>query len=68
MDVRPARMSWSERNELWRRWRAGESLVDIAKALDRERTRLGVVALAAGGIAPAAPRRSPPWSNGNPVT
>jgi IS30 family transposase len=51
-------MSWSERNELWRRWRAGESLVDIAKALDRERTRVGDVVLAAGGIAPPARRRS----------
>jgi IS30 family transposase len=59
MGVRRARMSWSERNELWRRWRAGESLVDIAKALDRERTRVGQVVLDAGGIAPAAQRRSP---------
>jgi IS30 family transposase len=58
MGVRRPRMSWRERNELWRRWRAGESLVDIAKALDRERTRLGAVVLAAGGIAPRAQRRS----------
>src|SRR5262245_5594758 len=38
MGVRRPRMSWKERNELWRRWRAGESLVEIAKAIDRERT------------------------------
>ena len=58
MGVRRSRMSWQERNELWRRWRAGESLVDIAKALDRERTRLGEIVATAGGIAPPAQRRS----------
>ena len=58
MGVRRARMTWSERNELWRRWRAGESLVDIAKALARERTGLGNVVAAAGGIAPLAQQRS----------
>lgn len=56
--MRRARMSWSERNELWRRWRAGESLVDIAKALDRERTRLGDLVAEAGGIAPRPRQRS----------
>ena len=58
MGVRRARMSWSERNELWRRWRAGESLVDIAKALARERTGVGSQIAAAGGIAPPAQRRA----------
>jgi IS30 family transposase len=58
MGVRRARMTWSERNELWRRWRAGESLVDIAKALERERTGVGNVVAAAGGIAPPAQQRS----------
>src|SRR5262245_22992719 len=58
MGVRRERMSWSERNELWRRWRAGESLVDIAKALDRERTRVGDIVAAAGGVAPTLRRRS----------
>jgi IS30 family transposase len=51
-------MSWSERNELWRRWRAGEPLVDIARALDRERTRLGDIVADAGGVAPSPRRRS----------
>jgi IS30 family transposase len=32
--------------------------VDIAKALDRERTRVGAVVIASGGIAPPAQRRS----------
>ncbi len=35
MGVRWSRMSWSERNELWARWRRGESLRDIARALKR---------------------------------
>jgi len=58
MAMRRARMSWSEGNELWRRWRAGESLVDIARALERERTGVGAHVTAAGGIAPPARRRS----------
>lgn len=58
MGVRRPLMSWSERNELWRRWRAGDSLVDIAKTLERERTRIGVIIAAEGGIAPAPRRRS----------
>ena len=58
MGVRRPLMSWSERNELWRRWRAGDSLVDIAKTLERERTRIGVIVAAEGGIAPAPRRRS----------
>ena len=58
MGLRRTRISWSERNELWRRWRAGESLVDIAAALDRERTGLGDLIAMAGGVAPPARRRS----------
>jgi IS30 family transposase len=56
--LRRLRMSWQERNELWRRWRAGESLVDIATALGRDRTCVGDLVAAAGGIAPRAQRRS----------
>jgi len=58
MGVRRSRMSWSERNELWRRWRAGEPLVDIALALDRERTRLGDIVADAGGVVPPPRQRS----------
>lgn len=58
MGVRRPRISWRERNELWQRWRAGESLADIAKALNRERTHLGDLVTAAGGIVPPAQRRS----------
>lgn len=51
-------MSWKQRNELWRRWRAGESLTEIAAALEREPARIYQIVEAEGGIAPAARRRS----------
>ena len=51
-------MSWRERNELWQRWRDGESIVDIARALERERTRIGDIIGAEGGVAPAPRRRA----------
>ena len=35
MGVRWSRLSWSERNELWARWRRGQSLREIARALRR---------------------------------
>lgn len=56
--MRTTRLSWSQRNELWTRWRRGESLVDIAAVLARHRTSIGDVVASAGGIAPAARRRS----------
>jgi IS30 family transposase len=51
-------MSWAQRNELWRRWRAGESLADIATALEREGARIYRIVEAEGGIAPPPRRRS----------
>ena len=56
--MRRPRLSWVQRNELWQRWRRGESLVDIAAALQRDRTSLGDVVAQAGGIAPPPRRRS----------
>ena len=32
MGVRWSRMSWSEKNELWQRWRRGETLDQIARS------------------------------------
>lgn len=58
MRVRRSRLSWSQRNELWRRWRGGETVVDIARALQRERTSIGDVIAAAGGVAPRPRQRS----------
>jgi IS30 family transposase len=44
--------------EVWRRWKAGENLGQIAKALGAGRTVLSAVVEASGGIAPRARCRS----------
>jgi hypothetical protein len=43
-------MSWSEKNELWGRWRRGESLPDIAQALRRAPSVVYVAVEAGGGL------------------
>jgi IS30 family transposase len=58
MGVRWSRMSWSEKNELWARWRRGESLRDIARALRRVSSAVYDAVGAEGGIAPRPHRRS----------
>ncbi len=58
MRVRRPWMSTSERNEMWRRWRAGESLSEIARALARHSARLYTIVAAEGGIAPPPRLRS----------
>ncbi len=58
MRVRRPWMSTSERNEMWRRWRAGESLSEIARALARHSARLYTIVGAEGGIAPPPRLRS----------
>jgi len=61
MRVRRRWMSWAQRNELWERWRAGESLADIAQALQRDGARIYRVVEANGGVAPP-PRRRSRWA------
>ena len=58
MGVRWSRMSWRERNELWARWRRGESLRHIARALQRGPSSICDIVEAEGGIAPRQRRRS----------
>ena len=58
MGVRWSRMSWSEKNDLWTRWRRGESLRDIAHALRRASSVVYATIGAEGGIAPRPRRRS----------
>ena len=58
MRVRRAWMTWSQRNELWRRWQRGESLPAIARALERGLGRIYTIVTAEGGIAPVPRRRS----------
>jgi transposase, IS30 family len=58
MGVRWSRMSWSERNELWARWRRGEALREIAHGLRRASSVIFTVVAAEGGIPPRPRRRS----------
>jgi IS30 family transposase len=58
MGVRWSRMSWTERNELWARWRRGESLRDIAGALRRAPSVIYTTVDREGGIAPRLRHRS----------
>ena len=59
MGCRP-RFTPQQRAELWERWRSGQCVADIARALER-RNKSGVYRILAlnGGIAPAARRRAP---------
>ena len=58
MRVRWSRMSWSEKNELWTRWRRGETLRDIAHALRRAPSVVYATVGAEGGVAPQPRRRA----------
>ena len=58
MGVRWSRMSWSDRNELWARWRRGESVRQIAHGLRRASSVIHTVVAAEGGITPRPRRRS----------
>ena len=49
----------AERRELWRRWRAGESLCQISQALGRRDGSVHSVLRSQGGFSPAERRRSP---------
>jgi IS30 family transposase len=51
--------SEAETEEIWRRWRAGESISEIARGVNRKPGTIhGLLALQ-GGVAPAPRRRSP---------
>ena len=52
------RLSWSERQELWRRWCRGESQSEIARALHRGFGCVHRVVAAEGGVAPRPRGRS----------
>ena len=52
------RITGPERSELWRRWRAGEGLSDISRALGRQRSAVAHCVQIAGGFAPVERRRS----------
>ena len=48
-----------QKQELWSRWKAGESLSEIGRALGRQAGSIHGVVASAGGYIPAPRRRSP---------
>ena len=52
------RMSTAETAEVWRRWKQGESLADIGRALGRIRRTIHDVVAAHGGVPPRVRTRS----------
>src|SRR4051794_41982934 len=51
-------LSAARKQELWDRWKAGESISDIARALEKPPGSIHGVLKATGGIAPPQRRRS----------
>jgi hypothetical protein len=51
-------LSANEKSDIWRRWKAGESLHEIGRAFDKPHTSIRCLLLPRGGIPPAARRRS----------
>ena len=49
----------AERDELWSRWRGGESLALISRALERDEHTVRAVVLRSGGFSPRPCKRSP---------
>ena len=56
--VRRSRMSVSDKAAMWERWKRGESLSEIGRALDRTPGAIFHVVRARGGIPPAPRCRS----------
>jgi hypothetical protein len=52
------RLSSAQRADLWRRWKAGQSLHEIGRAFGKSRVVIHFLLARHGGIAPAARRRS----------
>jgi len=50
--------SATERDDVWRRWKAGQSLHEIGRAFSKEHNVIRFLLARHGGIAPAARRRS----------
>src|ERR1700722_2134382 len=53
------RLSTEQRMEMWRRWKAGDSLHDIGRAFGKGHGSIRFLLTQRGGIVPAARRRSP---------
>jgi IS30 family transposase len=57
-DGKQSRLSAGQRADVWRRWKAGESLHEMWRAYGKPHNCIRCVLLPSGGIAPAARRRS----------
>jgi hypothetical protein len=53
------RLSAEQRAEMWRRWKAGESLHDIGRAFGKGHGSIRFLLTQRGGIVPAVRRRWP---------
>src|SRR6266403_1864520 len=53
-----ARLSLTQRSEIWSRWKSGQSLHEIGRAFGKPHTSIRCLLLPRGGIPPAARRRS----------
>src|SRR5690242_21361250 len=53
------KLSSAQRADMWNRWKAGESLHQIGRALGKDHVVIQFLLARHGGIAPAARRRSP---------
>ena len=62
--VRRPYMSAAEKAEVWRRWKRGESVSDIGRALGRIRKSVHRVIAAHGGVPPRARTRSTVGADG----
>src|SRR5882672_9990287 len=52
-----SRLSSREKNDIWSRWKAGQSLHEIGRAFGRPHPTIRKLLLPRGGIAPPAPHR-----------
>jgi IS30 family transposase len=53
------KLSEQQRNDMWRRWRAGQSLHEIGRAFGKDHVSIHFMLAQHDGIAPAVRRRSP---------
>ena len=56
---RPARLSATQKADVWKRWKAGQSLHEIGRVFSRNHGAIYFLLSLHGGIIPAARRRSP---------
>src|ERR1700676_3116103 len=55
---RRVKLSEQQRNDMWRRWKAGQSLHEVQRVFDKDHVSIQFMLAQHGGIAPASRRRS----------